>query len=195
MGLPESWAGGRNFGFRYCWLRDATLTLYAFLISGYMDEVRRWREWPLRVAAGRPQDLQILYSLAEERRLSENALDWLPGYQGIGPVLIGNAAHSQHQLDVYGEIFDALHLARRAGIEPEAQVWSLQRELLDFLESKWTEPDDGIWEMRGPRRQFTHSKVMAWVAFDRAVNTDPRPDPKRDWRRGTVGAWQSHGPQ
>ncbi|EXJ13984.1 glycoside hydrolase family 15 protein [Imhoffiella purpurea] len=184
MGLPESWDGGRSFDFRYCWLRDATFTLYAFLISGYVDEACQWREWLLRVAAGRPQDLQILYGLAGERRLSEGALDWLPGYQGIGPVLIGNAAHSQHQLDVYGEIFDALHLTRRAEVEPAEEVWELQRTLLEFLESKWPEPDDGIWEMRGPRRQFTHSKVMAWVAFDRAVKAV-----ERFGRSGPVERW------
>lgn len=174
MALPESWSGGRNFDFRYCWLRDATFTLYAFLISGYVEEARQWREWLLRVAAGRPEDLQILYGVAGERRLSESALDWLSGYQDIGPVLIGNAAHSQHQLDVYGEIFDALHLTRRAGVEPEEHVWALQRVLLEFLESCWPDPDDGIWEIRGPRRQFTHSKVMAWVAFDRAVKAVER---------------------
>jgi len=174
LGLPESWSGGRNFDFRYCWLRDATFTLYAFLISGYVDEARRWREWLLRVAAGRPQDLQILYGLAGERRLSETELDWLGGYQDIGPVLIGNAAHSQRQLDVYGEIFDALHLTNRAGVRSHEHVWALQRTLLDFLESAWQEPDDGIWEMRGPCRHFTHSKVMAWVAFDRAVKAVER---------------------
>jgi GH15 family glucan-1,4-alpha-glucosidase len=174
MGLPESWSGGRNFDFRYCWLRDATFTLYAFLISGFVDEARQWREWLLRVAAGRPQDLQILYGLAGERRLSESELDWLGGYQDIAPVLIGNAAHSQRQLDVYGEIFDALHLTRRAGVEPQQEVWALQRALLEFLETAWEEPDEGIWEIRGPRRHFTHSKVMAWVAFDRAVKAVER---------------------
>ena len=184
MALPESWSGGRNFDFRYCWLRDATFTLYAFLISGFVEEARQWREWLLRVAAGRPEDLQILYGVAGERRLSETRLDWLPGYQDIGPVLIGNAAHSQHQLDVYGEIFDALHLTRRAGVEPEEPVWALQRVLLDFLESSWPEPDDGIWEIRGPRRQFTHSKVMAWVAFERAVKAV-----ERFGRSGPVGHW------
>ena len=145
-----------------------------FSISGYTEEACAWREWLLRVGAGRPQDLQILYGLAGERRLNESELDWLGGYQDIGPVLIGNAAHSQHQLDVYGEIFDALHLTRRAGIEPQEPVWALQRTLLEYLETAWEEPDDGIWEIRGPRRHFTHSKVMAWVAFDRAVKTVER---------------------
>ena len=184
MGLPESWSGGRNFDFRYCWLRDATFTLYAFLISGYTDEARQWREWLVRVAAGRPEDLQILYGVAGERRLTENKLDWLPGYQDIGPVLIGNAAHSQHQLDVYGELFDALHLTRRSGLERRDQVWEIQCALLDFLESNWSEPDNGIWEMRGPPRQYTHSKVMAWVAFDRAVKAIERfgrPGPAERW--------------
>ena len=186
MDLPESWSGGRNFDFRYCWLRDATFTLYAFLISGYVEEARAWREWLLRAAAGRPQDLQILYGLAGERRLSERELDWLGGYQGLGPVLIGNAAHRQRQIDVYGEIFDALHLTRRAGVEPQEDVWGLQRVLLDFLESAWSEPDDGIWEVRGPRRHFTHSKVMAWVAFDRAVKAVERfggSGPAERWAR------------
>ena len=184
MALPESWSGGRNFDFRYCWLRDATFTLYAFLISGYVDEARAWREWLLRVAAGRPQDLQILYGVAGERRLSESELGWFDGYQGIGPVLLGNAAHSQRQLDVYGELFDALHLTRRASIEPREQVWALQRALLEFLETAWQEPDDGIWEVRGPRRHFTHSKVMAWVAFDRAVKAV-----QRFGRSGPAARW------
>ena len=167
--LPECLGGTRNWDYRYCWLRDATFTLYALLIAGYTEEARAWREWLLRAAAGRPQDLQILYGVGGERRLSEIELPWLPGYQGARPVRTGNAAYSQRQLDVYGEVFDALHLARRSALEPSAHSWDLQRVLLDFLESAWTEPDDGIWEMRGPRRHFTHSKVMAWVAFDRAV--------------------------
>ena len=186
MGLPESWSGGRSFDFRYCWLRDATFTLYALLIAGYVDEARQWRKWLVRVAAGRPEDLQIVYGVAGERRLAESELEWLPGYQDTGPVLIGNAAHCQHQLDVYGEIFDALHLTRRAGVESDDQVWAIQRALLDFLESSWHEPDDGIWEMRGPRRQYTHSKIMAWVAFDRAVKAVERfggSGPAQRWAR------------
>ncbi|MGD2075884.1 MAG: glycoside hydrolase family 15 protein [Gammaproteobacteria bacterium] len=167
--LPECLGGQRNWDYRYCWLRDATFTLYALLIAGYTDEARAWREWLLRAAAGAPQDLQILYGLAGERRLSEVELPWLPGYQGARPARAGNAAFSQRQLDVYGEVFDALHLARRSALQPTPHSWDLQRVLLDFLESAWSEPDDGIWEMRGPRRHFTHSKVMAWVAFDRAI--------------------------
>jgi GH15 family glucan-1,4-alpha-glucosidase len=167
--LPEHLGGTRNWDYRFCWLRDATFTLYALLTAGYVDEARAWREWLLRAAAGRPQDLQILYGIAGERRLTEFEVPWLPGYEGSAPVRVGNAASGQHQLDVYGEVFDALHLTRRAGLEPGGHAWDLQRVLLDFLESAWHEPDNGIWEVRGPRRQFTHSKVMAWVAFDRAV--------------------------
>ncbi len=169
--LPERLGGNRNWDYRYCWLRDATFTLDVLLTAGYVEEARAWREWLLRVAAGRPQDLQILYGVAGERRLSEQELDWLPGYEGSKPVRIGNAAHLQLQLDVYGEVFDALHLARRARLEPSPHAWDLQRVLLDFLESAWRQPDNGIWEVRGPRRHFTHSKVMAWVAFDRAVKS------------------------
>ncbi len=182
--LPECLGGSRNWDYRYCWLRDATFTLYALLIAGYVEEARAWREWLLRAAAGRPQDLQILYGLSGERRLSELELGWLPGYEGSFPVRVGNAAHAQRQLDVYGEVFDALHLVRRTALEPSAQAWELQRVILDFLETAWTEPDNGIWEVRGPQRQFTHSKVMAWVAFDRAVKAVDRfrlEGPKARW--------------
>jgi GH15 family glucan-1,4-alpha-glucosidase len=167
--LPERIGAPRNWDYRYCWLRDATFVLYALLLAGYSEEARAWRDWLLRAAAGRGPDLQILYGIAGERRLPESELDWLPGYQGSPPVRIGNAAHSQHQLDVYGEVFDALHLTRLSGIAPSPHAWDLQQVLLDFLESSWEEPDNGIWEVRGPPRKFTHSKVMAWVAFDRAV--------------------------
>lgn len=167
--LPARLGGTRNWDYRFCWLRDATFTLYALLTAGYVDEARAWREWLLRAAAGRPQDLKILYGIGGERRLTELELPWLPGYQGAKPVRIGNAASTQYQLDVYGEVFDALHLTRRAGLEPSGHAWDLQRVLLDFLESAWPEPDNGIWEVRGRQRHFTHSKVMAWVAFDRAV--------------------------
>ncbi|HEU5075330.1 MAG TPA: glycoside hydrolase family 15 protein [Polyangiaceae bacterium] len=167
--LPE-WLGGvRNWDYRYTWVRDATFILYALLDSGFRQEACAWREWLLRAAAGDPQDLHIMYGVAGERRLPELTLDWLPGYASSTPVRIGNAAAKQHQLDVYGEIMDALHQARRAGIPPDPYAWRVQRKLLDFLESKWREPDEGIWEVRGPRQHFTHSKVMAWVAFDRAV--------------------------
>ena len=172
--LPEQPAGPRNWDYRFCWLRDATFTLYALLVAGYEEEASAWREWLLRAAAGRPEDLQILYGLGGERRLSEIELSWLPGYQEAKPVRIGNAAAEQHQLDVYGEVMDALHLCRRSGLHPDEHAWALQRKLLDFLEGNWKEPDNGIWEVRGAPRQFTHSKVMAWVAFDRAAKAVER---------------------
>jgi len=167
--LPERQGGVRNWDYRYCWLRDATFALNALLLAGYHEEAVAWREWLLRAAAGSPEDLQMLYSVTGERRLDEYEVGWLPGYGGAAPVRIGNAASKQFQLDVYGEVMDTLHLARTAGLQPEPAAWRIQVALLKFLESNWHKPDDGIWEMRGPRRQFTHSKVMAWVAFDRAV--------------------------
>lgn len=167
--LPE-WLGGvRNWDYRYTWLRDATFTLYSLMTSGYRDEARAWRDWLLRAIAGAPEQLQIMYGVAGERRLPELTLDWLPGFAGSKPVRIGNAAVKQLQLDVYGEVMDALHQARRAAIPPDAYAWRVQRKLLDFLEKHWTEPDEGLWEARGPRQHFTHSKLMSWVAFDRAV--------------------------
>src|SRR5207344_3278420 len=159
----------RNWDYRYCWLRDATLTLSALMLAGYHEEAVAWREWLERAAAGSPEDLQILYSVTGERRLDEYEVGWLPGYRGAVPVRVGNAASKQFQLDVYGEVMDTLHLARVSGLESEPAAWSIQRALLRFLESNWQQPDEGIWEVRGPRRHFTHSKVMAWVAFDRAV--------------------------
>jgi GH15 family glucan-1,4-alpha-glucosidase len=167
--LPEQQGGVRNWDYRYCWLRDATFTLNALLLAGYEDEALAWREWLLRAVAGCPEDLQILYSVTGERRLDEFELGWLPGYGGAAPVRIGNAASKQFQLDVYGEVMDTLHLARAAGLHPKAAAWRIQVALLEFLESHWQHPDEGIWEVRGPRRHFTHSKVMAWVAFDRAI--------------------------
>ena len=167
--LPEQRGGVRNWDYRYCWLRDATFTLNALLLAGYQEEAVAWREWLLRAAAGSPQDLQILYSVTGERRLDEHELGWLPGYGGAVPVRVGNAASTQFQLDVYGEVMDTLHLARAAGLEPEPAAWKIQVVFLEFLASCWQQPDEGIWEIRGPRRHFTHSKVMAWVAFDRAV--------------------------
>ncbi len=167
--LPEQPGGVRNWDYRYCWLRDATFTLNALLLAGYREEAVAWREWLLRAVAGSPDDLQILYGVTGERRLEETELGWLPGYGGAAPVRVGNAASKQFQLDVYGEVMDTLHLARAAGLAPEPAAWSIQVALLQFLESNWREPDEGIWEIRGPRRQFTHSKVMAWVAFDRAL--------------------------
>jgi GH15 family glucan-1,4-alpha-glucosidase len=169
--LPE-WPGGvRNWDYRYCWLRDATLTLYALMIAGYTDEAREWREWLLRAVAGDATRLQIMYGVAGERRLDEYEVPWLAGYEGSRPVRVGNGAHDQLQLDVYGEVLDALHGARRFGIPPDRWAWSLEQSLLGSLESLWREPDEGIWEIRGPRRNFTHSKIMAWVAFDRAVKS------------------------
>ena len=169
--LPEKIGGVRNWDYRYCWLRDATFTLYSLLESGYTEEAAGWRNWLLRAVAGDPADLQIMYGAAGERRLIEMELPELPGYEGSRPVRIGNAAVGQLQLDVYGEVMDALYVALRAGVETDHDVWALQRQLMSFLERIWMEPDEGIWEVRGPRRHFTHSKVMAWVAFDRAIKT------------------------
>jgi len=183
--LPERIGGERNWDYRHCWLRDATLTLLAFINAGYLEEARAWRVWLLRAAAGDPADLQIMYGVAGERRLPELTLDWLPGYEGSRPVRIGNAATEQFQLDVYGEVLDALHQARMHELESSKEAWALQRELLGYLEDAWKEPDEGIWEVRGPRRHFTHSKVMAWVAFDRgvqAVERHGRPGPADRWR-------------
>jgi GH15 family glucan-1,4-alpha-glucosidase len=169
--LPE-WIGGvRNWDYRFCWIRDAALTLYALLSSGYRDEARAWREWLLRAIAGRPSEMQIMYGLAGERRLTEYEIPWLPGYEGSRPVRIGNAAHEQLQLDVYGELMDALHAANRYGLEASPYTWSLQVNLLEYLETIWNQPDQGIWEVRGEPRHFTFSKIMAWVAFDRAVKS------------------------
>ena len=167
--LPECLGGPRNWDYRFCWLRDSTFTLYALLISGYTDEARAWREWLLRAIAGHPQDTQIMYGIAGERMLTELELPWLTGYEKSAPVRIGNAAHQQFQLDVYGEVIDTLHVARKYKLEHNDDAWRLQSGLMDFLESGWKQPDEGIWEVRGPRRDFTHSKVMAWVAVDRSV--------------------------
>jgi GH15 family glucan-1,4-alpha-glucosidase len=167
--LPEELGGARNWDYRYCWLRDATFALYALMLGGYLDEAVAWRDWLLRAAAGSPAQLQILYGAAGERHLPELELPWLAGYAGSQPVRVGNAAARQLQLDVYGEVMDCLHQARRAGIDTDGDAWSFQVALMDVLEGRWREPDEGIWEVRGPRRHFTHSKVMAWVAVDRAV--------------------------
>ena len=167
--LPEALGGVRNWDYRYCWLRDSTFTLYALMLAGLADEAKAWREWLLRAVAGQPKQMQILYGVAGERRISEQELPWLAGYQGARPVRVGNAAVDQFQLDVYGEVMDTLHLGRQIGLESDDAAWDLQRALLEFLEDHWRDPDEGIWEIRGPRRQFTHSKVMAWVALDRAV--------------------------
>jgi GH15 family glucan-1,4-alpha-glucosidase len=167
--LPEALGGVRNWDYRYCWIRDATFTLYAFMNGGYGEEARAWREWLLRAAAGRPEDLQIMYGVAGERELDERELPWLAGFAGSRPVRIGNAAHSQLQLDVYGELMDVLFASEKFRLRPQNDAWLVQRVLLQFLEEAWTQPDAGLWEVRGPLRHFTHSKVMAWVAFDRAV--------------------------
>ncbi len=167
--LPE-WIGGeRNWDYRFCWLRDATLTLLALMNGGYNEEATAWRDWLVRAIAGAPSQMQIMYGIAGERRLPEWTVPWLPGYEGSAPVRIGNAAASQLQLDVYGEVMDALHQARKSGIAKEDSAWALQRQLLEHLGKVWTEPDEGLWEVRGPRRHFTYSKVMCWVAFDRAI--------------------------
>ncbi|MEU7069269.1 glycoside hydrolase family 15 protein [Streptomyces narbonensis] len=169
--LPEELGGVRNWDYRACWLRDSSLTLGVLLAAGYVDEAVAWRDWLLRSVAGDPADLQIMYGPAGERRLPETTLPWLRGYADSAPVRTGNAAVEQFQLDVYGEVLDSLHRAREAGIPAQRHAWSLQLSLLGFLESTWRDPDEGLWEVRGPRRHFTHSKVMAWVAADRAVRT------------------------
>lgn len=167
--LPEQIGGPRNWDYRFCWLRDATFALQALLGTGFVAEARAWREWLLRAVAGDPADLQIMYGLDGTRRLPEYTLDWLGGYEGSRPVRIGNAASGQLQLDVWGEVLDSLHLARAAGIESKDSAWDLQRALLDFLEGHWDAPDNSLWEVRGDRRQFVHSKVLAWAGVDRAV--------------------------
>ncbi len=169
--LPEEIGSVRNWDYRFCWVRDATLTLIALLSAGYAEEAAAWRTWLLRAAAGNPEDLQIMYGVAGEQRLVELELPWLPGYEGSAPVRTGNLASEQVQLDVYGELMDALYVARTHGLEASEYAWSLQRVLLRNLETRWREPDNGIWEIRGEPQHFTHSKVMAWVAFDRAVRT------------------------
>ena len=167
--LPESLGGNRNWDYRYSWLRDATLTLSSLMVAGYSEEAQAWRDWLLRAVAGEPSKLQIMYGPAGERTLLEREVPWLAGYEGATPVRVGNAAAGQFQLDVYGEVLGALHEGRRLGLESSGPAWDLEVAIMDFLESGWKEPDDGIWEVRGPRRHFTHSKVMAWVAVDRAV--------------------------
>ena len=169
--LPEEIGGARNWDYRFCWLRDSTFTLYALLESGFIDEARAWRDWLLRAIAGDADQMQILYGVAGERRITEFELPELPGYQGSRPVRIGNAAAHQLQLDVHGEVLDLMYQARKKGLEDLDAAWALQKSLMNHLEKIWMEPDEGIWEVRGPRRHFVHSKVMAWVAVDRAVRT------------------------
>jgi GH15 family glucan-1,4-alpha-glucosidase len=183
--LPERIGGERNWDYRFSWLRDATFTLYALMNAGFSDEALAWRNWLLRAVAGDPAKMQILYGVAGERRIPEFELEWLPGYAGSRPVRVGNAAHEQFQLDTYGEMMDALHEARRHGLARDDHAWSLQQKVMEFLEGAWNQPDEGIWEVRGPRRHFTHSKVLAWVAFDRAVDAVERwdrPGPVERWR-------------
>ncbi|OYV84375.1 MAG: glucoamylase, partial [Planctomycetia bacterium 21-64-5] len=165
--LPEYLGGPRNWDYRFCWLRDATFMLYTLLDAGYLDEAQSWRDWLLRVVAGKASQLNLMYGVAGERRLTEIELDWLPGYEDSRPVRVGNAAHRQFQLDVFGEVMDVVHVARRHGITIEKHAWDLQRHLLDHVEQVWRHADEGIWEVRGGRRHFTHSRVMAWVAVDR----------------------------
>ncbi|MEV0243667.1 glycoside hydrolase family 15 protein [Streptomyces sp. NPDC050674] len=184
--LPEEPGGVRNWDYRYCWLRDATLTLNALLAAGYQEEAEAWRNWLLRAVAGDPADLQIMYGLAGERRLPEFELPWLSGFDGSAPVRVGNDAVNQLQLDVYGEVMDSLSLARESGLSPQPDVWALQSALLDFLRTHWQQPDEGLWEVRGGRRQFVHSKVMVWVAADRAVRTLER-HPELD---GDLDGWR-----
>jgi GH15 family glucan-1,4-alpha-glucosidase len=169
--LPEQLGGSRNWDYRFCWVRDATLTLLALMNAGYYGEAKAWRDWLLRAVAGSPSQMQIMYGVAGERQLIEWEAPWLPGYQGARPVRIGNGAHVQLQLDVFGEVMDALHQGRRGGLAASEAAWQLQQALLGYLETVWRQPDEGIWEVRGAPRHFTHSKVMAWVAFDRAVKT------------------------
>jgi GH15 family glucan-1,4-alpha-glucosidase len=191
--LPEELGGVRNWDYRFSWLRDATFTLQALVATGYLREARRWRDWLLRAAAGDPSDLQIMYALDGWRRLPEQTIDWLPGYEGSAPVRVGNGAYDQHQLDVWGEVLDSLHVGRDAGIAPTEDGWELQRALLDYLEGHWTDLDNGLWEIRGEPRAFVHSRVLAWAGVDRAVRavTDHGLDgPVDRWRelRETIHA-------
>jgi len=185
--LPEDLGGVRNWDYRFCWLRDSTFTLLALMDSGYLDEARAWRDWLLRAVAGNPEQAHILYGIGGERLLPEIELDWLPGYEGSKPVRVGNAAVSQFQLDVYGELFDALYQARQRGMLPDRDGWRVALAIMTHLETAWREPDEGIWEVRGGRKHFVHSKVMAWVAFDRAIRSHEEEDapdaPIERWTR------------
>lgn len=183
--LPEEIGGVRNWDYRYTWLRDAAITLSSLLRTGYREEARAWREWLLRAVAGDPENLQIMYGIAGERELGEAELDWLPGYENSGPVRVGNGAAHQLQLDVYGEVIEALHLAHMTGLSRNDYASLLQLKLIRYLEDHWDQPDEGIWEVRGPRRHFVHSKVMAWVAVDRTIKLIESGDadgPLEKWR-------------
>jgi len=191
--LPEKLGGPRNWDYRFCWLRDATFTLYALIGSGFLGEAQAWRDWLLRAVAGSPDDLQIMYGVAGEARLTEYEIPWLTGYEGSVPVRVGNAAAGQLQLDVYGEVIEMLYTARKAGLPDGESSWPLERALVQHLGTIWDQPDDGIWEVRGGRRHFTHSKVMAWVAFDRAIRSAEEfglDGPLDEWRvvRDTIHA-------
>ncbi len=184
--LPECLGGVRNWDYRYCWLRDATFALQALLGTGYVAEAKAWREWLVRAVAGDPAKLQIMYGLDGTRRLPEQTLDWLSGYEGSAPVRVGNGAAGQFQLDVWGEVLDGLNLALDSGLECEDTAWDIQRALLDFLEGNWDRPDASLWEVRGPQRHFVHSKVMAWAGVDRAVHAV-----QAHGREGPVDAWRA----
>ncbi|HEY3997616.1 MAG TPA: glycoside hydrolase family 15 protein [Candidatus Xenobia bacterium] len=184
--LPEDPGGSRNWDYRFCWLRDATFTLYALLIGGYREESKAWRQWVLRAVAGNPEQVQVLYGLAGERLLTELEVPWLPGYKGAQPVRIGNAAHDQTQFDMVGEIMDAFHVAHKEGVKPIDSAWRFQLALLRWFETVWRGPDNGIWEIRGDPQHFTHSKVMAWVAFDRAIKAV-----QKFGFEGPVEAWKA----
>jgi len=183
--LPERLGGQRNWDYRFCWLRDATLTLLGAMHAGYYEEAQAWREWLLRAVAGSPDQLQIMYGIAGERRLTEWQVPWLPGYENSSPVRIGNAAHNQLQLDVFGELADVHYQARRGGLAGNESGWALELAFLDHLTKIWKKPDHGIWEMRGAPQHFTYSKVMAWVAYDRAIKTSETfglPGALKEWR-------------
>jgi GH15 family glucan-1,4-alpha-glucosidase len=192
--LPEQLKGVRNWDYRFCWLRDAALTLNALMAADYSEEAAQWRDWLQRAAAGDPTQLQILYGLRGERRSPETELPWLPGYEGAKPVRIGNAASQQFQLDVYGEVMWAMFLAQHVGLVPQESSWRLQCALMSFVMKSWKEPDEGIWEIRGPRRHFTHSKVMAWLALDCAVKSVEQhglTGPVDDWRTARAAIHES----
>ena len=183
--LPEQLGGSRNWDYRFCWLRDATLTLLAFMQNGYFDEAQAWRDWLHRSVAGSPDQIQIMYGIAGERRLEEWEVPWLPGYQGAVPVRIGNAASGQLQLDIFGEVLNALHQSRVGGLAMPPTSWELETALVEHLATIWEQPDEGMWETRGGRQQFTFSKAMAWVTIDRAVQSAERfklPAPLERWR-------------
>ncbi len=183
--LPEALGGERNWDYRFCWLRDATFTLFALINGGFEEEAKRWRLWLLRAIGGDPENMQIMYGIGGEQRLPEFTLDTLAGYEGSRPVRVGNAAAAQLQIDIYGELLDAFYQARKRGLVDDDADWTVQCELLKHLETLWSEPDEGIWEVRGPPQHFVYSKIMAWVAFDRAVKTVEEfglPGPVERWR-------------